>query len=270
MPDTATSDTAANELVETRQGKVVTLTLNRPGSLNAFSMAMFRGLIEAFERLGADMDVGAIILRGEGRSFCVGGDVKGWADRGDWTHEKHLEEMRWKQRLPLLMKTCPKVIIAQLHGHVLGAGFSLALAADFRIATDTAVFGTSFAGVGFAGDFGATSSLLQLVGPAKARELMMLNPRLSATEALGLGLLTKMVPEAEVAAEAQALAEKLASGPYVAWGYMKRNLLAAESESMAVVLDTEVVSQARCTTTEDHQEAIRAFTEKRAPVFRGR
>ena len=258
------------ELVETRDGKIVTLTLNRPGSLNAFSMAMFRGLIEAFERLGADMDVGAIILRGEGRSFCVGGDVKGWADRGDWTHEKHLEEMRWKQRLPLVMKTCPKVIIAQLHGHVLGAGFSMALAADFRISTDTAAYGTGFAGVGFAGDFGATSALLQLVGPAKARELMMLNPRLSAQEALDLGLLTKVVPEGELAAEAGALAQKLADGPYVAWGYMKRNLLAAESESLAVVLDTEVVSQARCTTTEDHQEAIRAFGEKRAPVFRGR
>ena len=258
------------EIVETREGKIVTLTLNRPGSLNAFSMAMIRGLIDSFERLGADMDVGAIILRGEGRSFCVGGDVKGWADRGDWTHDKHLEEMRWKQRLPLVMKTCPKVIIAQLHGHVLGAGFSMALAADFRISTDSAVYGTSFANVGFAGDFGATSALLQLVGPAKARELMMLNPRLSAREALDLGLLTKVVSEDELAAEAGALAKKLADGPYVAWGYMKRNLLAAESEPLAAVLETEVVSQARCTTTEDHQEAIRAFGEKRAPVFRGR
>ena len=99
---------------------------------------------------------------------------------------------------------------------------------------------------------------------------MMLNPRLSAREALDLGLLTKVVSEDELAAEAGALAKKLADGPYVAWGYMKRNLLAAESEPLAAVLETEVVSQARCTTTEDHQEAIRAFGEKRAPVFRGR
>ena len=259
-----------SELLETRDGAIVTITLNRPGSLNAFSMDMLRGLIEKFERLGADQDVGAIILRGEGRSFCVGGDVKGWADRADWTFEKHLEELRWKQRLPLIMKTCPKVIIAALQGHVLGAGFSLALAADFRIATDNATFGTSFAGVGFAGDFGSTSSLVQLVGSAKARELMMLIPRFSAQDALGLGLVTKVVPEDELAAATGTLARKLADGPYQAWGYMKRNLLAAESEPLAAVLEVEAMNQARCTMTEDHQEAIRAFTEKRQPRFKGR
>ena len=251
-----------SELLETRDGAIVTITLNRPDSLNAFSMDMLRGLIEKFERLGADQGVGAIILRGEGRSFCVGGDVKGWADRADWTFEKHHEELRWKQRLPLIMKTCPKVIIASLQGHVLGAGFS--------IATQTATFGTSFAGVGFAGDFGSTSSLVQLVGSAKARELMMLVSRFSAPEALQLGLLTEVVPEAELAANTTALARKLADGPYQAWGYMKRNLLAAESEPLAAVLEMEALHQARCTMTEDHQEAIRAFTEKRQPQFKGR
>ena len=259
-----------SELLETRDGAIVTITLNRPESLNAFSMDMLRGLIEKFERLGAEQDVGAIILRGEGRAFCVGGDVKGWADRADWTFEKHLEELRWKQRLPLIMKTCPKVIIAALQGHVLGAGFSLALAADFRIAADSATFGTSFAGVGFAGDFGSTSSLVQLVGSAKARELMMLTPRFSALEALELQLVTQVVPESDLATVTGALARKLADGPYQAWGYMKRNLLAAESEPLATVLEVEAMNQARCTMTEDHQEAIRAFTEKRKPQFRGR
>jgi len=258
------------ELLEIRDGAVVTITLNRPASLNAFSMDMLRGLIETFERLGADQDVGAIILRGEGRSFCVGGDVKGWADRGDWTFEKQLEELRWKQRIPLIMKTCPKVIIAALHGHVLGAGLSVALAADFRIATESAQFGTSFANVGFAGDFGSTSSLVQLVGSAKARELMMLTPRISAQEALALGLVTRVVGGAELVDAAEAMARQLASGPYQAWGYMKRNLLAAESEPLATVIEVEALNQARCIQTEDHQEAIRAFAENRAPVFKGR
>ena len=199
-----------------------------------------------------------------------GGDVKGWADRGDWTFEKQLEELRWKQRIPLIMKTCPKVIIAALHGHVLGAGLSVALAADFRIATESAQFGTSFANVGFAGDFGSTSSLVQLVGSAKARELMMLTPRISAQEALALGLVTRVVGEAELVDAVEAMARQLASGPYQAWGYMKRNLLAAESEPLATVIEVEALNQARCIQTEDHQEAIRAFAEKRAPVFKGR
>lgn len=259
-----------SELLETREGKIVTITLNRPEALNAFSIPMMRGLIDTIERLGTDLDVGAIVLRGEGRAFCVGGDVKGWAERGGWTYENHLEEMRWKQRLPLVMKQCPKVIIAQLHGHVLGAGFAMALAADFRIAGQSAVFGTSFAGVGYAGDFGVTAALLQLVGPAKARELMILNPRLSAPEAFELGLVTSVVADDDLAGEVAALAQKLSAGPYLAWGHIKRNLLTAESEPLASVLEAEAASLARLSITEDHQEAIRAFGEKRPPVFRGR
>lgn len=258
------------DLIESRDGKIVTLTLNRPTSLNAFSMTMMRGLIEAFERLGTDDDVGAIVIRGEGRSFCVGGDVKGWADRGDWTYEKHLEEIRWKQRLPLVMKSCPKVIIAALHGHVLGAGMATALAADFRIASQSAVFGTSFAAVGYAGDFGVTASLLQLVGTAKARELMMLNPRFSAQEALDLGLVTKIVADDALAGEVDALARKLSDGPHLAWGHIKRNLLTAESEPLETLLEAEAVAFARLSLSEDHREAIQAFGEKRPPVFRGR
>lgn len=258
------------ELLVTCEDGIATITLNRPASLNAFSMDMLRGLIAAFEELGTQQDIGAIVLRGEGRAFCVGGDVKGWADRGDWTFEKQLEELRWKQRLPLVMKTCPKVIIAALHGHVLGAGLSVALAADFRIATETAQFATSFANVGFAGDFGSTHALVQLIGSARARELMMLNPRLSASQALELGLITQVVGEGELAEATQALARRLADGPYQAWGYMKRNLFAAESEPLAAVLEIEAMNQARCTTTDDHQEAVKAFQEKRKPVFRGR
>ncbi|MBU6266593.1 MAG: enoyl-CoA hydratase/isomerase family protein [Sphingomonadales bacterium] len=257
-----------SDILETRDGKIVTLTLNRPQALNALSMDMYRGLIAAFERLGTEQDVGAIVLRGEGRAFCVGGDVKGWAERGDWTQERQREELRWKQRLPLAMKSCPKAIVAALHGHVLGAGFSIALAADFRIADAASTFGSSFAGVGLPGDLGATHALVQLLGSAKARELMMLNERFDAAEALRLGLVTAVADDAE--ADARALAERLASGPYQAWGYMKRNLLAAESESLATVLELEAASHAACTMTEDHREAIAAFSEKRAPVWRGR
>ena len=258
------------EIVEAKSGNVVSISLNRPQALNAFSMDMFRELIATFERLGTDQDVGAIVLRGEGRAFSVGGDVKGWSDRADWTFNRHLEELRWKQRLTLVMKSCPKVIIAALHGHVLGAGFSIALAADFRIAAESTQLATSFANVGFAGDFGASHALVQLVGSAKARELMMLNPRLTARDALELGLLTEVVPDDSLAEAVEILSHRLAQGPYQAWGYMKRNLLAAESEPLAAVLEVEAISQACCIATEDHQEAIKAFVEKRKPVFKGR
>jgi 2-(1,2-epoxy-1,2-dihydrophenyl)acetyl-CoA isomerase len=261
---------ALEEIIEEREGRIVRLRLNRPESLNAFSQGMMRYLHDAFPRLSADMEVGAIIVEGAGRSFCVGGDVKSWGDRADWTYEKHSEEYRWKQRIALAMRQCSKIIVAALQGHVLGAGFGLALAADFRVAGRSAIFGTSFAGVGLSGDFGTTSSLVNLVGSAKARELMILNERFGAEEAHRLGLVTQLVDDADVTRTANELAEQVAEGPYLAFGHMKRNVMAAESESFATIIELEGASQSSCCMTGDHREAIKAFAENRKPVFRGR
>lgn len=153
---------------------------------------------------------------------------------------------------------------------MLGAGFGLALAADFRVAGRSATFGTSFGGVGLSGDFGTTSSLVNLVGSAKARELMILDERFGAEEAHRPGLVTRLVADADVARTTNELAAQVAAGRYPAFGHMKRNVMAAESESFATIIELEGASQSSCCMTADHKEAIKAFAEKRKPVFRGR
>lgn len=258
------------ELTETRDGPLVTLTMNRPDALNALTDALIEELSDTFARLDRDSDVGAIILTGAGRAFCSGGDVKGMANRRERTYEERLVDLRAKQRPPLLMRQSSKVIIAAVNGAAMGAGFCLALAADFRIVGRSAKFGTAFANIGFSGDFGISWLLTQLVGPAKARELLILNPRLSAQDAADLGLVTRLVDDDQVMSEAHALAMNIARGPHLAWGYMKKNLLVAESEPLAAVLESEALSQSRCAMTDDHKEARAAFIEKRKPVFRGR
>lgn len=258
------------DLLEDRVGKVAILTLNRPDAMNALSDTIIRGLLEAFERLGRDEEVGAIVLTGAGRGFCAGGDVKGMANRGERSFEERVEDLRWKQRLPLLIRTSPKVVVAAVNGAAMGAGFSLALACDFRVVARSAKMGTAFAAVGYSGDFGITWWLTTLVGPAKARELLMLNPRLSAEDADGLGLVTVMAEDGDVVDEAVRLATQVAEGPRLTWSYMKRNLLETESAALARVLDMEAMSQSRCAMTEDHREARSAWAEKRPPQFKGR
>jgi len=231
---------------------------------------MMDSLVATFEGAATDEGVGAIVLTGAGRGFCAGGDVKNMAARENVSLEDGTEVMRARHRVIELMRASPKVIIGMINGPAFGAGFSLALACDLRIAGAGARLGTAFANVGFSGDFGGSYALTQLVGPAKARELYLLAEPLDAAGALALGLVTRVVPDAELQAETMALARRLAAGPRIAFGYMKRNLAAAESGTLKEVLDLEAVHQTRCRGTEDHREATRAFVEKRRPVFKGK
>ena len=146
----------------------------------------------------------------------------------------------------------------------------LALACDLRIAGKSARFGTAFARIGYSGDYGGTWSLTRLVGTAKARELYFTADIIDAEEAGRLGIVNRVVADEELQAETTKLARRIADGPLVALGYMKRNLLAAETEPFQTVLDLEAAHQARCAFTEDHKEAVAAFNEKRRPVFKGR
>jgi 2-(1,2-epoxy-1,2-dihydrophenyl)acetyl-CoA isomerase len=164
----------------------------------------------------------------------------------------------------------PKPTIAMLRGPAAGAGLSLAMACDMRIASDTARLGTAFARVGYSGDFGGSYYLTQLVGTAKARELYFTADLLDAQQALGLGLVNRVVPDARLEEETMALASRLARGPRVAFRYMKRNMNAAESASLKEMLDLEAWHHTRTGMTEDHREAARAFVEKREPQFKGR
>ncbi len=259
------------DLLERTENGIATLTLNRPERLNALSPDMTAGLKEALERLATDHAVGAIVIAGAGRGWCAGGDVKTMESRGaDQTFEDRAEGLRRAHQLPLLMRTIPKIIIAMINGPVAGAGLGLALACDLRIAGKAARFGTAFARIGYSGDYGGSWSLTRLVGTAKARELYFLADIIDADKAGELGIVNRVVADDELAAETMALARRIADGPRVALGYMKRNLLAAETEPFSTVLELEAAHQARCAFTEDHKEAVAAFVEKRRPVFKGR
>jgi 2-(1,2-epoxy-1,2-dihydrophenyl)acetyl-CoA isomerase len=262
-----------SDLLEVRRDGVAVLTLNRPDRLNALSSAMLEALLEALPRLADDGSVGAVVLAGAGRGFCAGGDVKAMAEgrefAGDTLEEKaaglrsSMEVSRWLHEMP-------KPTIAMVRGAAAGAGLSLAMACDLRIAGEGARFATAFARVGYSGDFGGSYFLTRLVGTAKARELYYTADILDAEEALALGLANRVVPDARLEEETMALAARLAAGPRVALRYMKRNMNAAESGSLTDLLDLEAWHHTRCGMTEDHREAARAFLEKREPVFRGR
>ena len=257
------------DLLETVTGGVAVLTLNRPDRLNAFSTEMLDALHSALTRLAEQNEVGAIVLTGAGRAFCAGGDVKDMAKRGPQNFEQRVERIRRMHRLPLAMRTHPKVIIAMINGPAVGAGLGLAMSCDLRIAGGSARFATGFGGIGYSGDFGGSWLLTRLVGPSKAQELYLLGDTIDAAEAARIGLVSWLTEDAALADETMRLARRVASGPTVAYLYMKRNLHAAATEPLDAVLEMEAVHQARTGLTEDHREAVAAFAEKRKPVFRG-
>ncbi len=268
-----TEEAMAQDLLEVVKDGVALLTLNRPDRLNALSPAMLEALLEALPRLAADAEVGVVVLTGSGRGFCAGGDVKAMAEgreSGGDTLEDKAQALRARMEASRWLHEMPKPTIAMVRGAAAGAGLSLALACDLRVAADGARFATAFARVGYSGDFGGSYFLSQLVGTAKARELYFTADILDAGQALALGLVNRVVPDARLEDETLALARRLASGPRIAYRYMKRNFNAAETAGLAPMLDLEAWHHTRCGMTEDHREAARAFVEKREPVFRGR
>ena len=262
-----------NDLLESIKDGVATLTLNRPDRLNALSGPMLDALLEALPRLAADASVGVVVLTGAGRGFCAGGDVKAMAEGREFA-ESGLEEkthgLRSKMEVSRLLHEIPKPTIAMVRGAAAGAGLSMALACDLRVAGESAKFATAFARVGYSGDFGGSWFLTQLVGTAKARELYYTAELVDASQALALGIVNRVVPDGKLEEETMALARKIANGPRVALRYMKRNMNAAESGSLKDQLDLEAWHHTRTGMTEDHREAARAFVEKREPQFKGR
>ena len=262
----------SQDLLEALKDGVAVLTLNRPDRLNAMSPSMLDALLEALPRLAADPEVGVVVLTGAGRAFCAGGDVKAMAEGrefGGTTLEDKAQALRSRMEVSRWLHEMPKPTIAMVRGAAAGAGMSLALACDLRVAGDTARFATAFARVGYAGDFGGSWFLTQLVGTGKARELYFTTDIVDAREARELGMVNRVVPDARLEEETLALAARLARGPRVAYRYMKRNFNAAESGTLKDLLDLEAWHHTRCGLTEDHREAAKAFVEKRDPVFRG-
>ena len=263
----------SQDLIENIKDGVAVLTMNRPDRLNALSGPMLDALLEALPRLAEDPNVGCVVLTGAGRGFCAGGDVKAMAEgremSGD-TLEERAQGLRNKMETSRWLHEMPKPTIAMVRGAAAGAGLSLALACDLRIAGESAKFGTAFARVGYSGDFGGSYYLTQLVGTAKARELYYTAELVDAQRALTLGLVNRVVGDDRLEEETLALAGKIARGPRIALRYMKRNLNAAENGSLGELLDLEAWHHTRTGQTDDHREATKAFVEKREPVFRGR
>ncbi len=271
-----TIETGAEELLAHVEDGVAVLTMNRPERRNAMGGGMVSGLERALEQCEKDPEIRCIVLTGAGGAFCAGGDVKGMNERNagggrgpgidEAIHLQRLSQRNTAGRLHLM----PKPTIASLPGPAAGAGLSLALACDLRIMADTAIITTAFAKVGFSGDYGGTYFMSQLVGSAKARELYFLSDRVTAAECERLGLANKVVPAADLEAETMALAKRLASGPSVAYRYMKENLNRALGGDVIECLDLEATHHVHTGLTEDHRNAVAAFVEKREASFVGR
>jgi 2-(1,2-epoxy-1,2-dihydrophenyl)acetyl-CoA isomerase len=263
-----------NQLIETIDRGVATLTMNRPEARNAMSGEMMDAMQRALPRLAADASVRVVVLTGAGGAFCAGGDVKGFAagatGGGEFNMEQRVQGLRSGMELSRWLHEMPKPTLAVIPGPAAGAGLSLALACDLRIAVDTAKFTTAFSKIGLSGDYGGSYFLPYLVGAAKARELYFTADIVSAQEALSIGLVNKVIPAVSFEAEAAAYAQRLANLPTVALGYMKKNLNAAQHGSLHDVLDLEAMHMIRTFMTDDHKGAARAFVEKRPPEFKGR
>jgi 2-(1,2-epoxy-1,2-dihydrophenyl)acetyl-CoA isomerase len=269
------------QLIETIEDGVATLTMNRPEARNALTGEMQAALSEALPRLAADGSVRAVVLTGAGRAFCAGGDVKGFAaaaGRGEsgggggsgFNMEARVHGLRRAMDVVRWLHEMPKPTLAVIPGPAAGAGLSLALACDLRIAAADAKLTTAFSKVGLAGDYGGSWFLTQLVGAAKARELYFTADVILGEEAAALGIVNKAVAPEILEAEGAAWARRLAGLPTVALGYMKRNLNAAAHATLSEVLDLEAMHMVRTMMTDDHKAASLAFVEKRPPVFQGR
>src|SRR3954454_20337028 len=248
---------------------LLTITMNRPDQRNALNVEMTSGLIDAARRASEDHQVRAVLLKGAGGTFCVGGDVKAMAEgKAPLPYEAKMATLRSRMEVSRILHELPKPVVAQVDGAAAGAGLSIALACDLRVASESAKITTAFAKVGLSGDFGGTYFLTHLLGSAKARELYLISPVLTAQEALALGMVTRVVPDAEIDAAARELAMSLAQGPSVTLGYIKKNINNAEHLSLEACFDAEAMHHSRCSDTADHKEAAKAFVEKRKPVFR--
>jgi 2-(1,2-epoxy-1,2-dihydrophenyl)acetyl-CoA isomerase len=276
---------ADDVLIEKRDG-VAKITLNRPESLNAMGGSLMPMLAQYLGDVSADRGVRCVVLTGAGRAFCAGGDVKGMAAGRDAILHPNggaapetspaailaasVQGLRQAQRATsLVLHTMPKPTIAMVNGHAVGAGLSLALACDIRVASENAKLGTIFRNVGFSGDFGGSYFLQKLVGMGKARELYFTGEILSAPDALAIGMVNRVVPHERLEEETMALAAQLAGGPTLAYARMKENLNRGEDCDLVTLLDQEALNMTLSGQTNDHREAAKAFVEKRTPTFKG-
>jgi len=252
---------------------IATLTLNHPEKLNAITTEMWHDLPRVIETVKKDETVNVLVITGTGRGFCSGSDVSGRLAvrmEGKGPKSTQTELLEGVGFMAALIRDLDKIIIAAINGTAAGAGLSLALLSDIRIASETARFGAVWVKVGLIGDLGATYLLPRIVGPDKALEMLTTGEVISAQEAERIGLVTKVVPPDELMPTVKELATKLAKGPGLSIKFTKKAVYKGlQHNDLLTQLDYESFAQGVCRQSEDHREGVKAFMEKRPPQFKG-
>jgi 2-(1,2-epoxy-1,2-dihydrophenyl)acetyl-CoA isomerase len=256
-----------NITLEKREG-VAILTLNNPESRNPLTEETKDELLDVLENIKDDDLSRALVITGNGPAFCAGGDLKKISIK--LTHDETEQVMKKSQRLLLSLVNLEKPVIAAVNGDAFGMGFNLALAADFIIASEKATFSEVFVKIGLIPDFGAMYFLPRLIGIQKSKELIYFGSAINAKDALSYGIVYKVVPHDQLDEQSFKLANKLAKSPTKAIGKAKKVLNKAFNLTLEEILDKELEAQTYLTDTEDHQEGIQAFLEKRLPIFKGK
>ncbi|MBM3166986.1 MAG: enoyl-CoA hydratase [Chloroflexi bacterium] len=262
--------TRKKTVVVQKDKEILTLVLNRPEKLNALSLEMKDDILESFREIQKDKEARVMVLCGAGRCFSAGGDmetmqiVQQSALAADMGARSYLDVV-------LAIRSLDIPTIAKINGDAYGGGACIALACDFKIASEEAKLGFAFLRVALSGaDAGATYLLPRMVGINKAIELLMLGQVINAQEAVKIGLIHKTVPASELDGNVDELAKRLASGPPVALRLTKRALWNSLDRDILSEFDFEAYAQGVCFQTEDHKEGVKAFLEKRSPIFEGR
>ena len=254
-----------------RDGPVATLTLNRPAALNALDLAMVEALVRETATLARDENIHVVVLAGAGKHFMAGGDIRVFAESLAQDHEKRARTFRkLADDVHAAIETLarmPQPVIGRVQGAAAGFGLSLMNACDLVVASEDAYFASAYLALGVTPDGGGTYWLPRLVGARKAAEIMLLGERLSAQQALDLGLVNRVVPAGELDAVVGAVARKLASGPQHAVRGVKRLLRQSLGASLSQQLGAEAASFGACAGTDDFAEGVEAFLDKRAPHF---
>ena len=257
-----------DHILAEKLGRVLWLSLNRPGRMNAFNMEMIDEVSTAIDEADADEGVRCVLVKGEGeKAFSAGADLAMF--KGLDT-ESAVAASERGQRLMDRIEASPKPFVAAIHGFCLGGGLEFALACDFRVAAESASFGSPEINLGLIPGWGATQRLSRILGLARAKELVLLGDRIKADEALRIGLVHKVVPLDRLYEEAEALAQRLAAGPPVALRVAKRSMNEGSQLPLMEGLRMEAEAFGALAETEDLVEGISAFFERRKPEFQGK